>query len=102
MLRRVAFLLGCAVAAALTASTAAAQGLFDDNEARRRVDLLRQEVTENQRQVTEQLKKLDAAVSAASDRSALIQLSTQVENLSNEMGAVRGQPEGAAKQTCER
>ena len=50
MLRRVAFLLGCAVAAVLT-TTAAAQGLFDDNEARRRIDLLRQEVTENQRQV---------------------------------------------------
>ena len=85
MLRRVAFLLGCAVAV-----NAAAQGLFDDNEARRRIDLLRQEVTENQRQVAEQLKKLDAAVSGASDRSALIQLATQVENLSNEMARMRG------------
>src|SRR5258706_14071143 len=98
MLRRVAFLLGCAVAAALTASTAAAQGLFDDNEARRRVDLLRQEVTENQRQVTEQLKKLDAAVSAASDRSALIQLSPQVQNLSSAMAGMDGQRERLGNQ----
>ena len=82
-----------ALAGALAASQALAQGLFDDNEARRRIDLLRQEVTENQRQVAEQLKKMDAALSAASDRSALIQLSTQVENLSNEMARMRGQLE---------
>jgi tol-pal system protein YbgF len=103
MLRRFALLLGCAVAA-LTATAAGAQGLFDDNEARRRIDILRQEVTENQRQVAEQLKKLDAAVSAASDRSALIQLSTQVENLSNEMARMRGQLEvlGNQAETADR
>lgn len=88
MLRRIALLLGCAVA-----TTAVAQGLFDDNEARRRIDVLRQEVTDNQRQVAEQLKKLDAAVAGASDRSALMQIATQVENLSNEMAKMRGQLE---------
>jgi len=88
MLRRVALLLGCAVA-----FNATAQGLFDDNEARRRIDLLRQEVTENQRQVTEQLKKVDAAMSQASDRTALMQIATQVETLSNEMAKMRGQLE---------
>ena len=92
MLSRAAFLLGCAVATVFTTS-AAAQGLFDDNEARRRIDVLRQEVTENQRQVAEQLKKLDAAVAGASDRSALMQIATQVENLSNEMAKMRGQLE---------
>lgn len=92
MLRRVALLLGCAGAFAFSA-TATAQGLFDDNEARRRIDLLRQEVTENQRQVSEQLKKLDAAMSQASDRTALMQIATQVENLSNEMSKMRGQLE---------
>ena len=60
ILRRVALLLGCAVAL-----NATAQGLFDDNEARRRIDLLSQQVTENQRLVAEQLKKLDAAMSQA-------------------------------------
>jgi tol-pal system protein YbgF len=88
MLRSTALLLGCAVAL-----NAAAQGLFDDNEARRRIELLRQEVTENQRQVAEQLKKLDAAMSQASDRTALMQIATQVENLSNEMAKMRGQLE---------
>src|SRR2546427_190931 len=57
MLGRLALLVGCAVA-----FNAAAQGLFDDNEARRRVELLRQEFTENQRQVAEQLKKIEAAL----------------------------------------
>ena len=92
MFRRVALLLGCAVAA-LTATAAAAQGLFDDNEARRRIDVLSQQVTENQRQVAEQLKKLDAAMSQASDRTALMQIATQVETLSNEMAKMRGQLE---------
>src|SRR3954467_84275 len=94
MPRRVAFLVGCAVTL-----NVAAQGLFDDNEARRRIDVLRQEVLENQRQVAEQLKKLDAAVSAASNRDALIQLSTQVENLSNEMARMRGQLEVLGNQS---
>ena len=39
MLRSLALALGCA-----TAFSAAAQGLFDDNEARRRVEVLRQEM----------------------------------------------------------
>src|SRR5258706_3549774 len=93
MLRRLALVIGCAVA-----FNAAAQGLFDDNEARRRIDLLRAEVSENQRQVAEQLKKMEAALAGASDRSALIQLATQVENLSNEMARIRGQLEVLANQ----
>ena len=99
MLARFALAVGCAVA-----FNAAAQGLFDDNEARRRIELLRAEVSENQRQVAEQLKKLDAALAAASDRSALIQLATQVETLSNEMARMRGQLEVLANQveTAER
>ena len=88
MHRQVALLLGCAVAL-----NATAQGLFDDNEARRRIDVLSQQVTENQRLVAEQLKKLDAAMSQASDRSALMQIATQVETLSNEMAKMRGQLE---------
>src|SRR5258706_993244 len=99
MLRRLALVIGCAVA-----FNAAAQGLFDDNEARRRIDLLRAEVSENQRQVAEQLKKMDAALAGASDRSALIQLSTQVETVSNEMARMRGQLEvlGTQAETADR
>ena len=104
MLGRVALLLGCAVAAAVTATTAAAQGLFDDNEARRRIEVLRQELSENQRQLTEQMKKLDAAVTAAANRDALIQIATQVENLSNDVARMRGQLEvlGNQAETADR
>src|SRR6266850_609732 len=99
MLRLVALVAGCVVAL-----NAAAQGLFDDNEARRRIELLRQELAQSQREVTEQLKKLDAAVSSASDRSALIQLSTQVEALNNELARMRGQLEvlGNQAETADR
>jgi len=99
MLRHLALAAGCVLA-----FNAAAQGLFDDNEARRRIELLRQEMTENQRQVAEQLKKLDAALSSASDRSALLQLASQVETLNNELARMRGQLETLANQaeTAER
>jgi len=93
MLRQLAFAAGCALA-----FNAAAQGLFGDNEARRRIDVLRQEMTDNQRQVAEQLKKLDAALSGASDRSALLQLASQVETLNNELARMRGQLETLANQ----
>src|SRR5919108_2935904 len=90
--------------AAAWLSAAPAYALFDDEEARRRIDVLRQEMTENQRQVAEQLKKLDAAVSSASDRSALLQIATQVETLNNELARMRGQLETLANQaeTAER
>jgi tol-pal system protein YbgF len=99
MLRHLALAAGCALA-----FSAAAQGLFDDNEARRRIELLRQEMTENQRQVAEQLKKLDAVLSSASDRSALLQIATQVETLNNELARMRGQLETLTNQaeTAER
>ncbi len=93
MLRHLVLVAGCAAA-----FNAAAQGLFDDNEARRRIDLLRQEMTDNQRQVAEQLKKLDAALSSASDRSALLQIATQVETLNNELARMRGQLETLTNQ----
>jgi tol-pal system protein YbgF len=99
MLRRLALVLGCA-----TAFNVAAQGLFDDNEARRRVERLREEMVANQRDVAEQLKKLNDAMAGASDRSALLQISQQVETLSNELARMRGQLETLANQaeTAER
>jgi tol-pal system protein YbgF len=99
MLRSLALVLGC-----VTAFSAAAQGLFDDNEARRRVEALRQEMVANQREVAEQLKKLNEAVAGASDRSALLQLAGQVDTLSNELARMRGQLETLANQadTAER
>ncbi len=86
------------VAASALAFNALGQGLFDDNEARRRIELLRSQVAENQRLVDEQLKKLDAAMTAAADRSALLQISSQLEGLGAEMAKMRGQLEVLANQ----
>src|SRR2546423_3798190 len=99
MLRRLALVLSCA-----TAFNVAAQGLFDDNEARRRIDRLREEMVANQRDVAEQLKKLNEGMAGASDRSALLQISQQVETLSNQLARMRGQLETLANpaQTAER
>ncbi len=70
-----------------------AYALFEDDEARKRVDRLRSEVADNQRKVEERLKQLDAAVSNATDRSVLIDMSSQLEGLRNEMARMRGQLE---------
>jgi tol-pal system protein YbgF len=76
-----------------------AYALFEDDEARKRVDRLRGEVTENQRKVEERLKAIDAALSSASDRSVLIEMSAQLEALRNEMARMRGQIEVLANQS---
>src|SRR5829696_980820 len=75
-----------------------AYALFEDDEARKRVDRLRSEVAENQRRVDEYLKKLDASVNAAGDRSVLIDISSQLENIRNDMARMRGQLEMIANQ----
>src|SRR3954464_9782301 len=84
----------------VTALSAArpADALFEDDEARKRVDRLRSEVAENQRRVEERLKAIDAAVSTASDRSVLIDMSAQLEALRNERARIRGQPMGLSIQ----
>ena len=87
-----------AVAGCAVAFSAVAQGLFDDNEARRRIEVLRGQLVEQQRQVDEQLKQLDAKISAAADRSVLIDLSTQIDSLRNEIARMRGQLEVLANQ----
>ena len=68
---------------------ALAQGIFDDNEARRRIDRLRQEV-EAHRQATEaRIAKAEQAAQEAAeragDRGALIELSGQLEGVRSEM-----------------
>jgi tol-pal system protein YbgF len=84
------------VVAALGAATgAAAQGLFDDNEARRRVELLRQSIETSQRAMEERLTKLEGA---AGDRGAMIELSGQLEALRGEISRMRGQIEVLANQ----
>jgi tol-pal system protein YbgF len=87
--------LAAALAAAALAAPAAAQGLFDDNEARRRVELLRQSIETNQRSMDERLTKLEGA---ASDRGALLELSSQLEALRGDISKMRGQVEVLANQ----
>jgi tol-pal system protein YbgF len=71
--------------------------LFDDNEARRRIERLRQDV-EAQRQATEaRLAKAEAAAQEAAERSAdrgaLLDLASQIESLRGEIAKMRGQIE---------
>ena len=85
------------LAAVLGAATAPlfAQGLFDDNEARRRVELLRQSIETAQRSMEERLAKIEGA---ASDRGALLELSSQLEALRGDISRMRGQVEVIANQ----
>jgi tol-pal system protein YbgF len=76
--------------AALIAWPVLAQGLFDDNEARRRIDLLRQQLEAEKKSNAERLSKLE---SAAADRNALLDLSQQIEALRDELARMRGQVE---------
>jgi tol-pal system protein YbgF len=69
---------------------ALAQGLFDDNEARRRIEVLRQQVDTNQKALEDRLAKIEAA---AGDRGAILELSSQLEAIRNEMARMRGQTE---------
>src|SRR5438552_2196298 len=76
-----AFALGCALA-----WPALSQGLFDDNEARRRVELLRQQVEASQKALEDRLGKLE---SSTGERSALLDLAGQLEGLRAEIAAQR-------------
>jgi hypothetical protein len=75
-----------------------AQGLFDDNEARRRVDLLRRQLDEQRQAMEARLAKAEEAAAAGADRSALIELSGQIEGLRTEVARMRGQVEVLANQ----
>ena len=83
------------ICAALGSPAALAQGLFDDTEARRRIELLRQQVESYQKLVDERLAR---AESASTDRSALLELSSQINALRDEVARMRGQVEVLAHQ----
>jgi tol-pal system protein YbgF len=83
-----------AVALAAAAAPSFAQ-LFDDNEARRRIELLRQSIESSQRTLDERLTKLEGA---ASDRGALLELSSQLEALRGDIARMRGQIEVVTNQ----
>jgi tol-pal system protein YbgF len=93
--RALAIVRMAAVLAWALASPALAQGLFDDGEARRRIDTLRQQVDANQRIIDDRLGKIE---SAATDRGALLDLSSQLEALRNDIARMRGQLEVLSNQ----
>src|SRR6185503_3623334 len=97
MLKRTLLLVG----ASLVAVNVAAQGLFDDNEARRRIDALRSQMLESQRALEERVAKAEAA---SADRNALLDISSQLDALRSEIARMRGQIEVLANQneTAER
>src|SRR5581483_9780288 len=68
------------------AGAAQAQGLFDDNEARRRIEVLRQQLEATQKAVDEKLAN-------AADRNAILELSRQIDALRNDLAQMRGQIE---------
>lgn len=82
--------------ALFVAAPAAAQ-LFDDNEARRRIELLRQQVEANRQATEARLSKAEAAAQEATersaDRAALLDLASQIESLRGDMARMRGQLE---------
>lgn len=86
-----------ALASAL-AAPAAAQGLFDDAEARRRIEILRGQLNDHTRAVEERLAKIESAVSGATDRSAILELASQIEGMRGEIARLRGQVEVLANQ----
>ncbi|HEX9396664.1 MAG TPA: tol-pal system protein YbgF [Burkholderiales bacterium] len=93
-MRRIIFLaaLSCA------ALPAAGQGLFDDNEARRRIEALRlqvQQIEAGQAAAAERFSKLEGS---SSNRDAILELAAQLEALRGEMAKLRGQVEVLANQ----
>jgi len=71
-------------------SLGAHAALFDDDEARARVESLRRQVAASQQAVDERLARIEAEVR---DRRALIDLSGQIEALKNDLSRMRGQIE---------
>ena len=70
--------------------------LFDDNEARRRIESLRSQVEIGQRAVDDRLGKLESAVQ---DKRALLDLASLIDALRQDMAKLRGQVEVLLNQT---
>src|SRR5918996_4483738 len=91
------FLIGLLAVSA--AGPSFAQGLFDDNEARRRIELLRRQVEENRQALEERLSRAEEAAERGADRGALIEFAGQLESLRSEIARIRGQLEVLAHQS---
>lgn len=78
------------LAAATLAWAGGAAALFDDEEARRRIETLRREVQESQKRIEDRMAALEAA---AVERRAILDLASQIEALRAEFARTRGQIE---------
>ncbi len=74
------------VFAAALAVPASAWAIFDDNEARARIEALRKDVQASQRAIDERLARLE-------DRRALLDLASQIDALKGDIAKLRGQVE---------
>ena len=88
-MRRGAWLAAALAAALWLPGTAAA--LFDDEEARRRIEALRQQVDTNARALEERLARME-------DRRPLVELAGQIEAVRAELAKMRGQLEVLSNQ----
>ena len=82
-----AVLVGLAFSALAGGAQAA---LFDDDEARARIEALRRQVATNQQAVDERLARMETEIR---DRRALMDLATQIEGLKGDLSRIRGQME---------
>jgi tol-pal system protein YbgF len=71
---------------AVLAAPATAWAIFDDNEARARIEALRRDLQATQRSIDERLGKLE-------DRRALLDLASQIDALKGDIARLRGQVE---------
>jgi tol-pal system protein YbgF len=94
-MRAAAIVAWALASAAAFAPAANAQGLFDDNEARRRIERLREQVDANQRTMEERFARVEGT---ATDRSVLVDLASQIEALRGEIARMRGQIEVVSNQ----
>lgn len=76
--------------AVFLAAPFSAQALFDDTEARRRIEALRGEITERQKALDERLNRIE---SNAVERRSILDLAGQVEALRADLAKLRGQIE---------
>jgi tol-pal system protein YbgF len=75
-----------------------AQLFGGDDEARRRIEALRQQVQESQRTMEERLTKIESGVNAGASRDAILDLSNQLESVRGDMAKLRGQIEVLSNQ----
>ncbi|HEX7053293.1 MAG TPA: tol-pal system protein YbgF [Burkholderiales bacterium] len=97
-LAKKAWLLLVAAQGLLFAAGAHAQLFGGDEEARRRIETLRQQVQESQRALDERLGKIEQSLNVNPGRDAIIELASQIDSLRGELAKLRGQVEVLAHQ----